>query len=250
MSLFRTVDMPTLLQPCHFPEQLIEAVRDGNINMVQKLLEYGTYVNAVSSQGGMTPLIGTSILGNAPLVKLLLHIAYKKGYEDIASLLIKYGADVELENDKGWKALQLAPNGFLDAMIKRQLREDRKFIGSETDVPRDEKLSVKSFYNNSISFHDNEEEEVKFSSTDKNNHEENRREKHLSVHPKTLYRNKTDKIPIIIDRDSYPLSWNECQRKNQIIRQQQCVITNLHSFLEEKEAEIRELLDELRLNRR
>ncbi|KZC14655.1 Ankyrin repeat domain-containing protein 40 [Dufourea novaeangliae] len=66
-------------------ERLKEAVCFGDIEAVQQLLNIGVDVNAQNFHNGWTPL----------------HWACKKGYLNIAALLLKNGADKNIKSEKG-----------------------------------------------------------------------------------------------------------------------------------------------------
>jgi ankyrin repeat protein len=87
--------MPPLSQGLPLPE-LHQAVKEGRLSDVQKLLEHGKNVNEVDLEG-QTPL----------------HTASKYGQDRIADLLLNHGANMEAK-DK-WVSLAL----FLFAFERR-----------------------------------------------------------------------------------------------------------------------------------
>lgn len=72
-------------------EQLIDAIKAGDVAKVQALLAGGASVNA-AGEGGMTPLMVAAAAGHLQMVKDLL----------------KAGADVKAEDERGYTALMCA----------------------------------------------------------------------------------------------------------------------------------------------
>ena len=81
------------------PELIFDAVQRGNIEAIKQHLASGANVN-LKNEGGSTPLIEAS----------------RKGYKEIAKLLIENGADVnckleyttDIESIEGWTSLHVA----------------------------------------------------------------------------------------------------------------------------------------------
>ena len=70
---------------------LFDACKNGNIDLVKKLLSYGADVNAKNNDG-WTPL----------------HYASRNGHTEIVKLLLEHGVDVNCKNNNGYTPLHLA----------------------------------------------------------------------------------------------------------------------------------------------
>ena len=106
---------------------LLNAIRTGNINMVEMMLNQNPAAINQADPRGFTPLIFATYMGNLALAKLLLHkganlnaqdaagntalmgVAFK-GDKDIAELLIQSGAALNVQNKNGETALIYAAN--------------------------------------------------------------------------------------------------------------------------------------------
>ncbi len=103
---------------------LVEAIKEGNTEMVKELIDQGVNLNA-SIHEASTPLIEAVHARNLGMVKLLLEnkarvnqkavngytalmVAAEKGYNEIASYLLQKGADAEIRTIDGWNAFRLA----------------------------------------------------------------------------------------------------------------------------------------------
>ena len=70
---------------------LLDACKNGNIDLVKKMLSYGADVNAKNNNG------------NTPL-----HLASRKGHTEIVKLLLEHGADANVKNNDGETAFDWA----------------------------------------------------------------------------------------------------------------------------------------------
>ena len=90
-------------------EKLFQAVIDGNLDEVKRLIKAGADVNAKNTIRGDTALM----------------IAAENGHTEVAAALIKAGADFNAKNTNGWTALLIAAkNGHTEvaaALIKAEL---------------------------------------------------------------------------------------------------------------------------------
>jgi ankyrin repeat protein len=104
---------------------LIEAVKAGDLNRINRLIADGADVNAKSREQ-WNPLLMGSLSGEIEMVETLfgegaiqqdasagqgwtpLMIATIEGRRGIASALLEHGAEVDAENNKGWTALRFA----------------------------------------------------------------------------------------------------------------------------------------------
>jgi Ankyrin repeats (3 copies) len=85
-------------------DQLIDALRSGNVSAVQQALAAGADVNAKHNGGWMAVMLATP-WGETNRIKLLLD----------------HGADVNAKSDGGWTALMVAASGIGHANIARLL---------------------------------------------------------------------------------------------------------------------------------
>ncbi len=81
---------------------LIDAVENNDIRLVQKLLDSGVDINIISNDGD-TALNYASVNGNLEIVRLLL----------------KNRADPNIQNDFGWTALMIAQTKKIQKLKKR-----------------------------------------------------------------------------------------------------------------------------------
>lgn len=72
-------------------DDLINAVKNNDLNAVQNLLNNGENVNAVNDQGNSA-----------------LHYAVAMDNADITKLLLRSGANINIENSKGWSPIKIA----------------------------------------------------------------------------------------------------------------------------------------------
>lgn len=89
--------------------RLIQAVREGDMNVVRELVRLGAGPSALSDSG-YTPLME----------------AVQYGYEDIARFLIESGADINYQAEDGETALTLAQKNFrkeTEAFLSKRLRQ-------------------------------------------------------------------------------------------------------------------------------
>ena len=103
---------------------LIHAVRDGNLDMINFLLDLGAYIGQPSALGD-TPLHNAVDSNQIESAKLLLergavvglknhdaitplHIAAEKNLSDMATLLLSYGANIDNKDKRQWTALHIA----------------------------------------------------------------------------------------------------------------------------------------------
>lgn len=119
----------SLSQPVNFGavdsdgnSELARAVISGNQNIVKALLDYGTDIItdnkniATESKKGIPPL----------------HWAVRKGYTEISTLLLDYGADVDLVDEEGYTPLHwAAQKGFIEVV---KLLLDRGAKPDEVDL--------------------------------------------------------------------------------------------------------------------
>ena len=89
------------------PTSLINAVRGGDIEMVNDLLMAGANVNSKDFED------------NSALI-----VASQEGYIDIVNLLIEYGAEINAPNIIGNTALIEATRGGHDQIVKRLIEND------------------------------------------------------------------------------------------------------------------------------
>ena len=100
--------------------ELEEAVRIGDLQQVQTLIQNGVDVNGPHRYGQLRNSTEAS----------LLHLAVEQGYPDIALALLAAGADVHVEDEGGWTALYWACHkGFEEvaqALIDRGSRVNER----------------------------------------------------------------------------------------------------------------------------
>lgn len=114
-------------------QDLINAIKDGNVDKVNQLLAAGADVN-YEAKKGFTPLFVASYFGNIEVVKLLLAkgadvnkalpdgatalmVASQKGYAEVVKLLLVKGADVNQALTNGATALLMASeNGHTEVV--------------------------------------------------------------------------------------------------------------------------------------
>jgi ankyrin repeat protein len=116
-------------------DELIDAVRWGNIAEVENLIANGANVNAKDKKG-MTPLHASSISssGSKNIAELLiskganvnakdkegrtpLYAAVKYGSKDIVGLLLTKGADVNFRDEYGYTPLHHAPTKYVAGLL-------------------------------------------------------------------------------------------------------------------------------------
>jgi hypothetical protein len=151
-------------------EELLDAVEEGDIARVKKLLDRGANLNAKDILG-YTPLHKAAMYGDIELVDLLLrygadanaktdkaetplHLAASRGQADVVKMLLERGADVNARDEKGWTPLHFAAfnnhsnaakmlleNGA-DANIRYNGRKTFKFVESYIESLKRLNLSV------------------------------------------------------------------------------------------------------------
>ena len=106
-------------------DPLLNAVLEGNLEEVQKLLKQGADIHAQDLKSGWTPLHWAALGGSRDVVAFLiehganikaknksgetpLHEAAHYGHRDVVALLIKRGADARAQDAKGFTPLQRA----------------------------------------------------------------------------------------------------------------------------------------------
>jgi len=109
----------------HGQSPLHLAVKQGNSDVVQVLLENGAEVDAIETDSGCTSLHYAASLGHADLCESLvryganpdaqtarletpLHLAVSRGHPEVVALLLKYHAKLDIRDKNGMTPLQQA----------------------------------------------------------------------------------------------------------------------------------------------
>jgi ankyrin repeat protein len=141
-----------IIASCNENKKITNAARNGQINLVQKLIDKGVDVNKVDKYGKNALLYATSynhkdtvemLLRNGAVVDMKnsygetsLKLAIFKGYIDIVKLLIEYGADTNAEGNKGVTALMAAAaNGqeeIVETLLKNNANPNLTAFGDNT----------------------------------------------------------------------------------------------------------------------
>ena len=121
-------------------EELFDAVRNGNLAEVERLLDRGADVGVRDDGDGFTPLHEACFWGRTDIARLLLdrgadpgargdagttslHTACEWGHTDIARLLLDRGADVGAQGEDGYTPLDLACDLPEDEPARQPLME-------------------------------------------------------------------------------------------------------------------------------
>lgn len=115
--------------------KIIDAIRAGQIDMVEQSLKIDPSVINQKDERGFTPLIMATYVGQTEIVKLLIQngadINQKgaqgntalmgvcfKGSQEMARLLIDAGADIQIKNDMGMTAIDFAKQYDQSAIVE------------------------------------------------------------------------------------------------------------------------------------
>ncbi len=130
-------------------QEFFDAVKSGNLNMVQRLIERECDVNA-KGENDMTPLHYAAHQGHSDVVRILiergadvnareqdngtpLHYAAMEGFLEIVRLLIEQGADIHAVTREDITALHMAIMGY-DVVERRNLAIGELLIEKGADV--------------------------------------------------------------------------------------------------------------------
>ena len=113
---------------------IINASRDGNVNMMNELLAKGANKNATDDIG-MTPLLYACVFGHADIVDILLHAGacniaacmmassplimatiYRR--TDVVKVLVSYGEAIDEQDHNGINAITYAKRGGYNEIIE------------------------------------------------------------------------------------------------------------------------------------
>jgi len=128
-------------------EQLIVAVKEGDVSEVSRLLDKGAYIETKDNTATKAPpLVWAAYFGHQQLMELLLkrhaaldgadvhgntalHWALRQGHEAITALLLQYGADKTLKNNN-----QLTPIEFAYIYQKKTIHRLSNKIDEMKDL--------------------------------------------------------------------------------------------------------------------
>lgn len=127
-----------------FSQDIYQAVRDGNTQLVEKFLDKNPELLNAKNEDGLTPLNLAAEKGQLEVTKLLLkkgadpligdnensvpiHLAAISGSIPIADLLLNNGVDIDTKDDNGLTALHFA-------LSRRQAEMAKHLIGVGADV--------------------------------------------------------------------------------------------------------------------
>ena len=97
--------------------QFLEAAMEGDVSMIQGLLEKGVDIQAREEEKNTA-----------------LHLATRNGKEAAVRLLLRKGADIEATNQKGETALHLAAGSGQERLIQMLLGEGAILLGEKADL--------------------------------------------------------------------------------------------------------------------
>ncbi|CAH6789300.1 Rnasel [Phodopus roborovskii] len=141
------------------PLLLIEAVKEGNVDRIEQLLQRGADVNACEDFGGWTPLHNAVQLGKIDIVHLLLRhgadphrrkkngatpfiIAGINGDVRLLQIFLSKGADVNEYDSNGFTAfMEAAEHGHVEAL--RFLFDNRANVNLRRETTEDKKRMKK-----------------------------------------------------------------------------------------------------------
>ena len=122
-------------------DDFVELCKSGDIAKVEEAINNGSNVNAVSAKDndGEAALIWVAKKGHAEVAEVLLKYGAdvniksnhgttalmwtaRRGYEEVAEVLLKYGADINAKANNGWTALIRAIMENHDDILKNLLR--------------------------------------------------------------------------------------------------------------------------------
>ena len=115
---------------------LIEAVKNNDINRVNSILNNGKENINAKDRDGWTALIWASCKGDLEIVKLLVESgadidakdndgwtalmrASWRGYSEIVQYLVEIGADINIKNEDGKTALDLADTEEIKEILRK-----------------------------------------------------------------------------------------------------------------------------------
>ena len=135
--------------------ELLGAIRNGDLEMVKRLLEQGADINKATNSAGDTPLYVASEMGHVDVVTILLergadinkatnsagytplYVASEAGYEEVVKILLEKGADINKADIDGQTPLMIAVS-YGDLEVVEVLLE----YGANLNVRTDEGYTV------------------------------------------------------------------------------------------------------------